>query len=63
MYEWASEDEAVRYTTGLEKILRLLSMKGSVTHEVVPATSLRTYLEELQPPSVRRSGQQQVGAA
>jgi hypothetical protein len=63
MYEWASADEAVRYTTGLEKILRLLSVKGSVTHEVVPATSLRTYLDELQSRSVSRGGRQQVGAA
>jgi hypothetical protein len=47
MYEWASADEAIRYTTGLEKILRLLSTKGSVTHEVVPHTSLGTYLELL----------------
>jgi hypothetical protein len=61
MYEWASADEAIRYTTGLEKILRLLSTKSSVTHEVVRHTSLRTYLEELESSASRNHPE--VGAA
>jgi hypothetical protein len=38
LYQWDGQADAIAYAEGLSKILRALSVRGSVGYEVVPGT-------------------------
>jgi hypothetical protein len=44
LYEWDDVDGASAYGAGLDRVLRLLAVPGSVTYDVVPARSFDEYL-------------------
>jgi hypothetical protein len=44
LYEWDGAALGAAYARGLAKVLRLLSVRGSVTFEVVPDTDVEEYL-------------------
>jgi hypothetical protein len=45
LYEWDSADGARAYAEGLGRVLRVLSVRGSVTYEVVANTTVVEYLD------------------
>jgi hypothetical protein len=50
LYEWDSADNGKAYAEGLSRVLRLLSVPGSVTHEVVPNCTVEAYLKKFAQP-------------
>jgi hypothetical protein len=50
LYELDSGDDGKAYAEGLSRILRLLSVPGSVTHEVVPESTVEAYLAKFTQP-------------
>jgi len=45
LYDWDDADEARAYAEGLSRILRLLSVPGSVSYELVPDVTVDEYLD------------------
>jgi hypothetical protein len=48
LYEWDSADGAKAYAEGLARVLRLLSVRGSVSYELVANRTVEQYLAEAQ---------------
>jgi hypothetical protein len=46
LYEWDDAATAVAYAEGLSKVLRLLSVRGSVSYEVTPGVTVDEHLEQ-----------------
>jgi hypothetical protein len=44
LYEWDDADTATAYAEGLGRVLRLLSVRGSVSYDVEPAMTVDEYL-------------------
>jgi hypothetical protein len=54
LYEWAGADDAGAYAEGLCRVLELLSVKGSVSYELVPDSTVDNYVAEAAVAQVRR---------